>query len=133
MQRVRVNLRKTNPLLYHLSLICGVGNVAFAVNYWTAHPTFNPYHIHKGWVAVAFLLVGVAQLVFLNVRRDFRNLKRAQAVGATVAIFWGFGNTQQFFAGNASLALCIAFWTIAAVQLALMFGSPINPLTEKLE
>jgi hypothetical protein len=127
----RVKIRNTHPGLYHSIMTLSIMSVALAVNFWTSNPTFNPYDIPKNLIGVVFLLLGVSQLVFLNLFRDLRKVRLGLAVSLGFMLCWGIVNTQQFFAGNASLQLPILYVAVAALHVPLLVESPVNPMTRK--
>lgn len=126
-----VNLRKSNPTFYHLIMVLSLGRVALALNFWLYKPTFQPYGIHKAWAGAVFCALGVSQLVFLHLWRDIRKIRLVLATSAAVLMVWGLVNTQQWFAGKASLQLPIVYVVIAVVQIILLVEPPVNPMTEK--
>lgn len=127
----RVQIRNTHPGLYHSIMTLSVMSIALAVNFWTSNPTFNPYGIPKNLVGVVFVLLGVSQFIFLNVFRDLRKVRLGLAVSLGFMLFWGLSNTQQFFAGNASLQLPILYVAIAVLHIPLLIESPVNPMTKR--
>lgn len=127
----KVRIRATHPALYRSIMTLSVMNVALAVNFWTSNPTFNPYGIPKDLVGGVFFLLGATQLVALNVLHDLRKVRLGLAVSLTFILFWGVSNTQQFFAGNASLQLPILYVAVAALHLPLLIEAPVNPMTRR--
>lgn len=130
-QHFKVNLRKTNPTLYHSIIAFSTIRIGLAINFWTSSPTFNPYDIPKNIVGVVFFLLGAWQLIFLHLWRDLRKVRVVLAVSSAVMLCWGLVNTQQFFDGNASLQLPILYVGIAAIQMLALLESPVNPMTAK--
>lgn len=126
-----VNLRKSHPTLYHSIMTLSLMRVALALNFWFARPTFTPYGIHKNWAGAVFVVLGLMQLLFLHVFRDLRLIRFVLAASGAVILVWGLVNTQQFFAGNASLQLPILYVAIAALQIGLLLEPPLNPITER--
>lgn len=125
----RVNLRLTHSLLYWLITIFAIASVGWALSYWFGPaPTFNPYDIDRNYVAWGFFIYGTWQIIFLNIHRLLM-----VRIGLTFAFIytaaWGFANTIQSFAGNASFAFPIAFVAIAAAHLIMLTEAPINPMT----
>lgn len=132
-RRRQVNIRRTHRTLYWLMMVFAVGNVWYALNFWTSHPTFNPFNINKNYVGWVFFALGVSQLVFLNVVRDLLRVRIAFVVSGFAYFFWGVSNAQQWANGKASLQLPISFaWIMFLVQMILAFAPPINPATIKL-
>lgn len=127
----RLNVRNTHPALYRSITTLSVMCVALAVNFWTSTPTFNPYNIPKNWIGAVFAVLGIYQLVFLNVVRDLRRVRFGLAVSFSWILFWGISNTQQAFAGNASFQLPILLSTLAVLHLLLLVESPVNPMTQR--
>lgn len=126
-----MNIRNTHPGLYYSIMTLSVMSVALAVNFWISNPTFNPYGISKNLIGVVFFLLGANQLVFLNVLRDLRKVRVGLAVSLVWVLFWGISNTQQFFAGNASLQLPILYVSVAVLHFPLLVESPVNPMTQR--
>lgn len=131
MEHDQVNVRKTHPGLYHSITTLAVMNVALAVNFWFSNPTFNPYGISKNIIGVVFCLLGVSQLIFLNVFRDLRMVRILLAASISFMFFWGLSNSQQFFNGKASLQLPILYLAISILQIPLLVEPPVNPMTQR--
>lgn len=129
----RINIRKTHPGLYHSLMTLGFMGVALAANFWGSNPTFNPYNINKNWIGLVFFLLGISQLFFLNVFRDLKMVRIVLAASISFMCFWGLSNTQQFFAGNASLQLPILYLAISVLQIPLLVEAPINPMMERVD
>jgi hypothetical protein len=127
----RVNIRKTHPGLYHSIMTLGVMSILLGGNFWYSRPAFNPYGWDKTWVGLVFFGLGVAKIVFLNVYRDLRMVRLTIAMAITWMCFWGFSNTQQFFAGKTSLQLPILYVALSVIQIPLLLEAPVNPMTEK--
>lgn len=127
----RVRIRLTHPGLFHSLMTLSVMHLGLAVNFWISNPTFNPYGISKNIIGVVFFLLGVSQQVFLNVFRNLRMVRIGLAASLTFMFFWGLSNTQQFFAGNASLQLPILYLALAVLQIPLLIESPVNPMTKR--
>lgn len=127
----RVDLRKSHPLLFHLSMAIAVGSLVLALNFWFFAPAFDPYGVPKAAVGVVFAIIGTALLTFMTLYRDLRLVRFSQASSTLWMLFWGCINTKQFFDGNASLQLPLVFFTLAAMQIAMLIESPVNPMTEK--
>ena len=109
----------------------GIMGIALALNFWFSTPTFNPYGISKNVIGVVFFILGITQIVFLNVLHDLRIVRITLATSVSWMFFWGVSNAQQFFAGNASLQLPILYVTLSIMQIPLLLESPVNPMTEK--
>lgn len=129
----RVNIRHTHPGLYHSIMTLGVMSVALAVNFWGSNPTFNPYGISKDLIGGIFFILGVSQLVFLNVFRDLRKVRLVLAASVSFMFFWGASNAQQSFAGEASFQLPILYLALAILQIPLLIEPPVNPMTHREE
>lgn len=128
-----VNLRKTHPTLYSVMMRLGIGCVALGMNFFFTSPTFNPYDIPKELIGSIFLVLGVSQVVSINF---YRNLKLARLTLATTAsfiVFWGIGNSEQFFAGRSSLQLPIVYIILASVLIKFITEAPVNPMTQRNE
>lgn len=108
-------------------------SVALAVNFWASNPTFNPYDIPKDRIGVIFVILGIGQLFFLNVIHSLRMVRIGLAASIGWMLFWGLSNTQQFFAGNASLQLPLLYLALAVLQIPLLIEAPVNPMTKKRE
>lgn len=127
----KLNIRNSHPGLYHSIMTVSIASIALAANFWASNPTFNPYGIDKNLIGVVFAVLGVSQLVFLNLVRNLRMVRIGLAVSIGWMLFWGATNTQQFFAGNASLQLPILYVALAVLQIPLLIESPVNPMTRR--
>lgn len=126
----KVHIRKTNPGLYLAITISIISHIASGWNLWASNPTFIPYGISKNLVGTIFILFGMAIFIFLNVYRNLPKLRLTLAVSIMFLIFWGLSNTEQWRAGNASLALPIFLWTIAAFQARSTVEAPVSLMSE---
>lgn len=115
----RLNVRKTHPTMYREVTSVGLIEIALAFNFWYSNPTFNPYGINKVYVGVGFFVLGVTLLVLLN-RRSLLSARIVMTASVAITFAWGGGNTQQFFAGNASLQLPILFVGFGVWQIFLV-------------
>lgn len=127
----RINLRKSHPGLHHSILTAGIMAIALAVNFWTSTPAFTPYEMSGTLLGAIFAAIGTGQLVFLVVVRSLKMVRVMLTVSLTWLMFWGLSNTQQFFAGDASLQLPILYVAVSILQVPLLIESPVNPFTEK--
>jgi len=127
----KVYIRKTHPGLYHSLMTLSVASVALGFNFWFSNPAFNPYNIPKDLVGVVFALLGVSQIVFLNLRRDLRKVRVVLATSLSWMFFWGVSNSQQSFAGDASFQLPILYVALSILQIPLLIEAPVNPMTKK--
>lgn len=109
----------------------GLAEVALAFNFWLTSPTFNPYNIHKNIIGGVFAVLGFSQLVFLNLIRDLPKVRMTLAVSIWFTFAWGIANTQQVFAGNASMQLPILYLTLCILQIPLVIEAPVNLTTRK--
>lgn len=128
----RLNLRNSHPGLYHSIMTVGMAHVALAVNFWFSNPTFNPYDINKNIIGAIFFVLGFGKLVFLNFFRDLVKVRLILAASIWFTFLWGVSNTQQFFAGNASLQLPILYLALCILQIPLVIESPVNLTTKKI-
>lgn len=124
-------IRKSHPALYRALMVLGSGFFALALNFWLSKPTFSPYGVPKEVIGVVFFLLGSSLVVFLNVRHDLTAVRITLATSVGFMLFWGASNTQQWWAGNASLQLPILYMIISVLQFPLLIESPINPMTKK--
>lgn len=129
----RVNLRLTHNTLYWSIMNFAMFGVGLALSYWFGPaPTFNPYDINRNYVALAFALYGVWQIVFINIH--YLLMVRIGLAFATLFFgAWGFANTLQSFAGNASFAFPLAFIFIGLAHLKWLTEAPVNPMTRRDE
>lgn len=127
----RIDLRKSHPMRYLMLMTLAVFKLEMAFNFWTSSPAFDPLGIDKNLAGVVFLVLGVTQLVFLNVIRDLDLLRWSSTFCVAWLLIWAGVNTDQFFNGPASLQVPITFVTLAILQALLMIEFPINPMTEK--
>lgn len=129
----KMNIRKTNPTLYRLSMLLATCAFALAVNFWKYTPAFSPFGIPKWVPGIVFAALGGWLLVSLHVWRDLRPVRLGQAAALFTAIFWGSANTQQTqtFGGPASWQLPIMFAFYVGVAVVALLDAPINPLTEQ--
>lgn len=131
----RVNLRKSHPLMFRVSLAIACIQSALALNFWglglLPAPTFNPYGFDKNLVGMTFAVVALAQIVTLFLSRNLRVIRAMSAVSLGWMLGWAFTNTDQVFAGDASLQLPILLTGLAVIQLLLMAEPPVNPFTKR--
>lgn len=127
----QVIIRKSHPALYRSIMTVGCMGIALALNFWFSRPTFNPYGVPKEIIGCVFFVLGLSQVVFLNLFHKLKLVRITLAVSIVFMLFWGGSNTIQFFAGNASLQLPILYLALAVIQLPWLIESPINPMTEK--
>lgn len=126
-----VNIRKSHPALYRAIMTFACMSIALAINFWFSKPTFNPYGVPKEWIGVVFAVLGSSLIVFLNAFHNLRMVRLLLATSVSFTFFWGVSNSQQFFAGNASLQLPILYVAISLLQIPLLIEPPVNPMTEK--
>lgn len=126
-----LNLRYAHPNLYRSIMVFPLLSVALAVNFWISNPTFNPYGIPKNLIGVIFAVLGISQLIFLNLFHNLRMVRIGLSLSIAWMLFWGLSNTQQFLAGNASLQLPILYLALAVLQIPLLIESPVNPMTTR--
>jgi len=112
-------------------MVLAVMSIALAANFWISNPAFNPFGINKNYVGVVFAVLGVWQLVFLNVFHSLEMVRLGLAASSFILAFWGLSNAQQFIAGVASLQLPILYLALAAFARILLVEAPVNPMTEK--
>lgn len=129
----RVNIYRTHPALYRSIMTLSVMNVFLAINFWTSTPTFVPYDIPKNLVGVVFFVLGVSQLISLNVFHNLPRVRFLLAASLTILCFWGLINTQQALAGVASFQLPILYVALAIMHLPLLVEAPVNPMTRREE
>lgn len=131
MERVdRVKIRYTHPNLYRSTMTLSVMSVGLAVNLWRSNPTFNPYDIDKTLVALIFCLLGVSQLLVLNLGY-LRVVRIGMALSSFTMVSWGWANTEQAFAGAASFQLPILYFALGVVQFLLLIEPPVNPVAAR--
>lgn len=127
---MRVKIRYTHPNLYRSIMTLSIMSVLLAANFWRSNPTFNPYGIDKDHVGWAFLALGVGQIVFLNLGY-LRTVRGAMALSSLAMLLWGWANTEQAFAGNASFQLPILYVALGGLQFILLIEAPVNPVEQK--
>lgn len=123
----KVRIRQTHPNLWRQIMTLSISCVLLAVNFWYSNPTFNPFGISKNIVGVVFVLLGVWLFIVLNVFKNLRMVRLGSATSFVVIVVWGAMNTQQWFAGNASLQNPILYGTIATFNFFLLIEPPVNP------
>lgn len=128
----QVNIRLTHRLVYRLLSSFAIFGVLSAVNFWTANPTFNPLGINKSWIAVVYLLLGLWQLFWLNVRRSLDMVRLGTSAIVGWLVIWGGGNMEQVFDGKASWQLPL--WCgLGAIWHWWILQEPVfNPISEQL-
>lgn len=131
MTETQVNLRKSHPGLFRSILTVAFMGLGLGLNFWFTQPTFDPYGVNKDLIGTIFATLGISQLVFLVILRNLKMVRLTLTVSISWMMFWGLSNTQQYFAGNASLQLPMLFITISILQIPLLIESPVNPFTEK--
>lgn len=129
-QQRRVNIRLTHPALYRSIMVLAIGSILLALNFWTSNPTFSPLSIPKDLVGVVFAATGVGQIVYLNVVRDLRWVRRLLGASIFVHLVWGLLNCQQAINGRASWQLPLLYLIIAFLVRPLLTEAPVNPMTE---
>lgn len=132
----RVNIRLTHPSFYRAVMTFGVFQIALAINFWYYTPTFNPKIFFvtpsKDLIGLIFFVIGVSQLLLLNVFRDLRSIRLAMTASIGWALFWGVANTQQAFIGKASLQLPIfVVFGLGIGQRWWLLESSVNPMTRR--
>lgn len=123
-----VNIRLSHPNLYRGITTFAVINVALALNFFYANPTFNPFEIDKNIVGVVFLTLGIGKLIFLNLHRSLRVVRGLMAVEIAFMVFWGVGSSITFFTGQTSLQLFVLYLGMAVNELFLLLEPPANPV-----
>jgi hypothetical protein len=113
-------------------MITGFGEILLAVNLWTFVTPFVPYGLDQAALGVIVCVLGVAQLVALNLVRNLWVLRFTIAASAGFMAISGAINTKQVFFGDASFQLPIVYVLLAALQWTLMFEPPVNPMTARL-
>jgi len=126
-----VNLQKSHPALFHSIMVLSLASCALTLSFWFSRPVFNPYGWDKRIIGTVFAVLGVSQLVFLNLVRDLRMVRLTLAASIGWMFFWGVSNSQQSFAGDASFQLPILYVAGAILQIPLLLEAPVNPMTEK--
>lgn len=124
-----VYLRHTHPNLYRSLMTVGLIEVAIGLNFLLTTPTFQQFGIPKNLVGAIFLVLGLTDMVLLNVFHNIRAVRVKTVVGTAVMIFWGIGTTETFFQGRSSLQLCILYFGLAALQIPLLLEPFLNPVT----
>jgi len=126
----RVFVRDTHPLLFRTYLTFGLVSVGLGLNFLFTTPTFNPYHLDKMLVGTTFLILGLAQIVFLTAFRRIALLRLALAANIAFEVFWGIGASFTYFQGLSSLQLTVLYLGLAFLEFWLLIESPVT-LTEK--
>lgn len=124
-----INLFKTHRNLYIALMVLAVMSVALGINFWLTTPTFQQLDIPKNFIGSMFLLLGVAQVIFLNIYQNLKLVRVTTAISAGFMLFWGAALTQTFFSGKTSLQLPIIYVALAILQLALLVEPSINPVS----
>lgn len=130
-KKYAIDLRVMHPTMWRLLMWFSIVKVGLAFNYWFARPTFMPYGTSKYVAGTVFIFLGVSQIVFLLLIRDLRKVRLLLALSGFAEFVWGAVNSQQFFAGKASLALPIYVLTVAVAQRILLVDAPINPAASR--
>lgn len=125
----RARLRDTHPNLYFALMTVALMFVALGFNFWFGKVTFEQYGIPKQWIGTGFLVIGLSQLLFLNVRRNLDAVRVVLIVGIAYMLFWGIGTTETAFQGKSSFQLFILYWGLAALQAPLLLEPFFNPVT----
>lgn len=130
----KVDIHKRHPNLYYLITVFCFMNIALGFNFFFTTPTFTaPLGIPKTLIASIFMFVGISKLFFLNVSRNLKVLRALMAFCVGLLLFWGLANTQQFFAGKASLQLPLLYVALAFLQFPVLIEPAINPVTQKIK
>lgn len=125
----RVNIRRRHPSLYLSIMVLAIMSVSLAVNFWTSTPTFTPFNVNNNLVGIVFFVLGVGQLVFLNLVRNLTMVRLGSAFSIFFMVAWGLGNAQQSIEGKASFQLPIVYIALAALHYLLLQEPPVNPIT----
>lgn len=128
---MKVDIRKTHPNLYRGITILAITFIALGINFILATPTFAPLNLPYTAVGTLFLALGVTKLIFLNFIRIVKLIRVVMAFEIGVMFVWAWFNTQQFWSGNASLQLPIAYMAISLFEICLLVEPAFNPVTEK--
>lgn len=124
------SVRITHPNLYYLLNAVALILVALGLNFLLGPPpTFEQYGIPREVIGSGFLVIGLADLVFLNVWRSLRAVRVLLIVGITYQVFWGIGTTETAFAGTSSFQLFILYVGNAVIQALLVREPFFNPVT----
>lgn len=125
----QINLRRSHPGLYKLTMVFAIMSLLLAVNFWTSNPTFHPFDIPKNLVGVVFVVLGMWQVIFLNVVRNLKMVRLGSMAMVFFLAAWGLGNMQQSIAGKASFQLPILYIALAALHYLVLVEPPVNPMT----
>lgn len=129
----KIKVRLTHPLLYSLIMGFALMSVGVALSYWFGPaPTFNPFDIDRNYVAWAFGVYGVWQIVFLNIHR-LLPVRIGLTFAFVLMVGWGAANTVQSFAGNASFVFPLVFGAIGWAHFKFLGEPAINPVTRRKE
>jgi hypothetical protein len=129
--RPRIDLRTAHPNLYKAITTFALISLGLGLNFLLIKPAFNQYHLSK-IMAVVFVVIGVAQLVFLNVVHRLPLLRLAMAAGVSSLFFYGGALTTYYFQTHStSLQLPITYFGLSILQFALLIEPPTNPVSEK--
>lgn len=113
------------------SLAC----ISLGLNFLFLNPTFNPLDIPKWTIGAIFTLLGLSELIFLNVpvdntRKTIVRILMALIIG--VMFFWAGALTIDFFErSQTSLQLPITYLVIAFLGIATLLEPTVNPITNK--
>lgn len=127
----RANIYRTHRNLYLVLMTLAVMSVAMAANFFLYRPTFNPYGMRKELVGSIFGVLGVSQIVFLNLYRNLRLVRGTLALSMSFMLFWGLSTTESAFEGRSSFQLPILYVALAALQLFLLVEPATNPVSRK--
>lgn len=126
-----INIRRTHPNLYWLVMTAAVTMLLLAANFYWLNPTFEVYHLSNYVWATIFLALGTGEIVFLNIYRSLRWVRRTMACAFGFLMFFAFGTGEPWWDGQGSLQLTIVYAYMMATQVPLLFEPFIQPFTAR--
>lgn len=127
-------LRLTHPNLYGAFMVLAIMTVALGLNFIFKTPSFNPFNIPKGTTGVLFLIVGVTEMILLNMSRRLGMTRSSMVAGVALHLFWGVILALAALVEKAT-SYQLPIYVLGVVGLAyfLVIEPHMNPLTDKNE
>lgn len=128
-----IDIRKTHPNLYWMVMIVAVVCVLLAANFFWLKPAFEVFHLSNYVWATAFLALGVAKILFLNVYINLHAVRMTMGFSVGYIFFFAVGTCEPWIDGEGSLQLPIIYLGMAAVQFVMLIEPFLNLWTAKRE
>ena len=128
---IDVSLRLLHPNLYRAVMLCALTAVALGVNFLVFTPTYLIFGMPNEVWGALLLVIGVAELFFLNVVTRLSRVRVAMAASIALFLILAVGTSEPFIHNVGSLQLPIMYLGLAAGQFPLLIEAPVNPWTKR--